>query len=353
MHKLKICLLFGGVSPEHDVSLQTATSILKNIDREQFDVLPVGITSSGKWFLYEGPVNDIEDNSWENYPYLKPAFISPVANEGLLVFEAECIKKERIDCVFPALHGKDGEDGSIQGLCQLANLPCVGSLLTASAVSMDKSMTKAVVNGLGIRQADFILVLESEFSRHPEKIVKRVVDHFDFPVFVKPAGTGSSVGISKVKSEGELESAIMLAFEYDSRVLIEEFFNGREIEVAVLGNDDPLVSVCGEIVPGDEFYTYDDKYINGVSVAHIPADIPQETSDNIREAARRIYEANGCAGLSRVDFFVHKHTGEICFNEINTLPGFTDISMYPKLFIYGGISYPEIITRLIHLAVKA
>lgn len=345
--KKQVCLLFGGVSPEHEVSLSTATSIINNADRDLYDLLPVGITKDGRWFLYTGDVSAITDGSWENSDLITPALLSPVRGDGLLLLDNGTHRRQKVDCVFPALHGENGEDGSIQGLCRVAGIPCVGSLVTASAVSMDKSVTKAVVDRLGIRQAEYILVLKHDFLRDAASTVAAVEGSFNYPVFVKPAATGSSVGITKVKSRGALEDAISGALTYSDRVLVEEFFDGREIEVAVLGNNDPVASVCGEIKPGDEFYTYDDKYINNVSTSQIPADIPAETSDTVRKYALDIYKSIGCAGLSRVDFFVHKVTGEICFNEINTLPGFTPISMYPKLFEYGGIPYRDLITKLI------
>jgi len=350
--KKRICVLFGGVSPEHEVSLSTATSILNNIDRSRFDVLPVGITRGGKWFLYNGDTRLLADGSWEKSGNTAPAMISPVRGEGLIVFTDGGYYSEHIDCVFPALHGENGEDGSMQGLCRIAGLPCVGAMVTASAVSMDKSVTKAIVSHLGIRQADYELIHRHEIAGRSAGIINRINARFTYPVFVKPASTGSSVGITKVKSSDLLIDAITEASRYSDRVLVEEFFDGREIEVAVIGNERPKASVCGEIKPGDEFYTYSDKYINGVASLHIPADLPGETSEKIREYACAIYSAIGCAGLSRVDFFVHKATGEVCFNEINTLPGFTPISMYPKLWEYCGITYPELITRLIDLALE-
>jgi len=348
--KKRICILFGGVSPEHEVSLSTATSILNNIDRSLFEIYPVGITKDGKWYLYTGDVSLLADGRWETSGKTVPAILSPVRGDGLLVFENDNVTRIKIDCVFPALHGENGEDGSMQGLCSIAGIPCVGAMVAASAVSMDKVLTKSVVQRLGIRQADYVVITRHEASRGFDDIVGRIESAFSYPVFVKPSNTGSSVGISKAKSSTELVEAIAGALRYSDKVLVEEFFDGREIEVAVLGNDTPQASVCGEIKPGDEFYTYEDKYINGVATLHIPADLPEETSEKVRQYACEIYSAIGCAGLSRVDFFVHKTTGEICFNEINTMPGFTPISMYPKLWEYCGIPYTELITRLIMLA---
>lgn len=352
LNKLNIGLLFGGCSPEHEVSLSTATSILKNIDRSRFDVFPVGITREGKWFLYTGSIEEIQSDCWTGGD-CTPALLSPARGDGLIVFKENGILRIPMDCIFPALHGINGEDGSIQGLCQVAGIPCVGPMVTASAVSMDKSVTKSVVRETGIRQAEYVLVLKRAYLESPETVRNQVEQKLSYPVFVKPASTGSSVGISKVKRAERLFSAIEEALKYSDRVLVEEFFDGREIEVAILGNDDPMVSLPGEIVPGDEFYSYNDKYLDGVAALHLPANLPQEISDQIRESAKRIYQTIGCTGLSRVDFFVHKVTGEVCFNEINTLPGFTSISMYPKLFIHQGIPYPDLITRLIKLALQA
>ncbi len=350
MDKMNICLLFGGVSPEHEVSLSTATSILQNIDHNRFNVHSVGITKDGSWFLFSGNIEELTSGEWVNSPNNIPALLSPVRGQGLLLYKDGKYSSQKIDCVFPALHGSNGEDGSIQGLCQISGIPCVGALTTASAISMDKSVTKAVVDQLGIRQAKYELVLKHSFAQNPDEVLDLAEESFTYPVFVKPASTGSSVGISKVSGRSQLKDAVSLALTYSDRVLIEEFFNGREIEVSVLGNEAPFVSVCGEILPGDEFYTYDDKYLNGVASQQIPANLPAETSDKIRKYAEDIFCTIGCAGLSRVDFFVHKVTGEICFNEINTLPGFTPISMYPKLCEYGGILYTDLLTRLIEFA---
>ena len=352
--KKNICVVFGGVSPEHEVSLMTAHSVLSNIDRTQFEVYPVGITKAGRWLYYDGDAALLEDGSWERSDRAVPAFLSPSAGEGLIILGGGAPTRVKIDCVFPAMHGEGCEDGAMQGLCKLAGIPCVGPGVGASAASMDKDFTKAIVSRLGIRQAVYRLVTRESFlpeSADRETILREIEDFLgDYPYFVKPAGTGSSVGVSKVRDRASLIRGLLDALRYDRKVLVEEFFDGREIETAVMGNADPVVSCCGEIIPGDEFYSYDDKYINGVSDARIPADLPRETSDKVRSWAKAIYQALGCAGLSRVDFFVHKRTGEVCFNEINTLPGFTPISMYPKLFIHGGMTYGGIITELIRLA---
>jgi len=348
---MTICLLFGGVSPEHEVALRSADTIIENYDSALFDLYTVGITRDGNWFLYTGPREKIRNDSWLDDPeLLYPAVLSPSRGDGLIVFEKDGIRRIPVDCVFPALHGENGEDGSIQGLCRVAGLPIVGSPTTASAVCMDKALTKLIVSNLKIPQAKYIAVTRAQLDTSSDELLKTVADTLGYPVFVKPAGTGSSVGVAKVRDPSALIAAVSQALRYDSTALIEEFIDGREIETAVLGNLDPVVSVCGEIVPGDEFYSYDDKYINDTAYSVIPADLPPETADLIRGYARRIYLASGCRGLSRADFFVHKQTGKAYFNEINTLPGFTSISMFPKLMIFGGMSIREQITALIKLA---
>ena len=260
--------------------------------------------------------------------------------------------RERIDVVFPVLHGENGEDGSVQGLLQLAGLPYVGPGVAASATCMDKTLTKLVADRAGIRQAAWRLVTARELANNPEAVLDGVEKAFSYPVFIKPAGTGSSVGVSKAKNREALLAALTNASKYDSKILVEEFINGREVEVAVLGNAGPAASVCGEIDSGTEFYDYDAKYISDCAQLYIPARIPEEVSERVRDNAIRIYEAMGCRGLSRVDFFVTYEGQEIVFNEINTLPGFTSISMYPKLFEASGIPYPELLDNLIELALE-
>ena len=258
----------------------------------------------------------------------------------------------RIDVVFPVLHGENGEDGSVQGLLQLAGLPYVGPGVAASATCMDKTLTKLVADRAGIRQAAWRLVTARELANNPEAVLDGVEKAFSYPVFIKPAGTGSSVGVSKAKNREALLAALTNASKYDSKILVEEFINGREVEVAVLGNDNPFASVCGEIDSGAEFYDYDAKYISDCAHLYIPARISEQTAEQVRELAVRVYRAMGCRGLSRVDFFV-KADGEVVFNEINTIPGFTSISMYPKLFEASGIPYSDLLDDLIALALEA
>ena len=354
MKKLNVCVLFGGRSPEHVVSLRSAESVLNNIDQEKYNVFPVGITRDGDWILYTGKdYSLLPTGEWETYPNNRRAAISPVRGQGLLNFEGDCVVRELIDVVFPVLHGENGEDGAMQGLLQLAGIPYVGPHVSASAVAMDKTLTKLVVDQAGLPQAAWMLVRRNELSHHAEQILDRLEEKFNYPMFVKPAGTGSSVGVSKAADRQVLLDALNAAAKYDAKVLVEEFIHGREVEVAVMGNDSPMASICGEIDSGAEFYDYDAKYITDTSVAYIPARIDEDVAEAVRDAAVKIYSAIGCQGLSRVDFFVTYEDNRVVFNEINTLPGFTSISMYPKLFDASGIPYGELLDQLLQLAVEA
>lgn len=351
--KLNVCVLFGGVSPEHEVSLRSAQSVLNNLNPEKYHILPVGITKQGKWILYGGKdYSLLPDGQWEHLPENREAVISPVRGQGLLVYNDEGTETISVDVAFPVLHGENGEDGSVQGLMQLAGIPCVGPDVAASAVSMDKTLTKLVMDNAKIPQAQWLLVRSSELPAHMESVLDRIEERFSYPVFVKPAGTGSSVGVSKAPDRNALEAALLFAGQYDEKILVEEFIEGREVEVAVMGNDNPVASVCGEIDSGAEFYDYDAKYITDTSVAYIPARISEETAEQVRELAVKAYKAIGCRGLSRVDFFVTYKDDRIVFNEINTLPGFTSISMFPKLFAASGIPYDQLIDELLRLAME-
>ena len=352
MKKLSVCVLFGGVSPEHEVSLRSAESVLNHIDHSKYNVFPVGITKDGDWIYYTGKdYSLLPTGAWKNHPDNRRAAISPLRGQGLLCFEGDCVVRERIDVVFPVLHGENGEDGTIQGLLQLAGIPYVGPHVAASAVAMDKTLTKLVADQAGIPQADWLLVRREEMECRMESILDQLEEKFAYPMFVKPAGTGSSVGVSKSADRQALEQGLRAAAVYDQKVLVEEFIRGKEIEVAVMGNDNPVASVCGEIDSGEEFYDYDAKYITDTSVAYIPARISEEAAEQVRELAVRVYQAIGCQGLSRVDFFVTED-GRAVFNEINTIPGFTSISMYPKLFAASGIPYSQLIDELIDLAME-
>lgn len=354
MKKLNVCVLFGGISPEHAVSLRSAESVLNNMDSEKYNIFPVGITREGKWMLFGGKdYSLLPDGVWQSHCDNRPAAISPIRGQGLVIFEEDRVTMQSIDVVFPVLHGENGEDGAMQGLLQMAGIAYVGPHVAASAVAMDKTLTKLVVDNAGVHQAAWQLVRSSEMKNRMDHILENLESHFSYPMFVKPAGTGSSVGVSKASDREGLQEALLAAGAFDDKVLVEEFIHGREVEVAVLGNDNPVASICGEIDSGADFYDYDSKYITDTSTAYIPARIPEEVAEQVREAAVKVYSVVGCQGLSRVDFFVTYEDNAVVFNEINTLPGFTSISMYPKLFAASGIPYGELIDQLLQLAMEA
>ena len=354
MSKLNVCILFGGISPEHAVSLRSAESVLNNIDQNKYNVFPVGITREGKWIYFAGEdYSMLPAGIWMEYEGNSPAAISPVRGQGLLRFTSEGVTEQKIDVVFPVLHGENGEDGAMQGLLQMAGIPYVGPHVSASAVAMDKTLTKLVVDKAGVPQAAWELVLTSRLGKHMDAIVESLEQRFAYPMFVKPAGTGSSVGVSKAADRASLEQALCAAGKFDEKILVEEFIHGREIEVAVMGNEEPVASICGEIDSGADFYDYDAKYITDTSTAYIPARIPADVQEQIRKEAVKVYKAIGCRGLSRVDFFATYAENRVVFNEINTLPGFTSISMYPKLFAASGVSYTQLIDNLLALAMEA
>lgn len=354
MKKINVCVLFGGISPEHEVSLRSAESVLNNIDKEKYNVFPVGITKAGQWFTFAGSdYSMLPKGTWMEHPDNHPAAISPVRGQGLLSFEGETVVRQSIDVVFPVLHGENGEDGAMQGLMQMAGIPYVGPHVAASAVSMDKTLTKLVVDHAGVPQAAWHLVHAQELDNHMENTLDTLELRFRYPMFVKPAGTGSSVGVSKAADREGLRAALTHAGRFDKKILVEEFIHGREIEVAVMGNDSPVASICGEIDSGADFYDYDAKYVTDTSTAYIPARIPSDIQEIVRDAAVKVYSAIGCQGLSRVDFFVTYEENRVVFNEINTLPGFTSISMYPKLFAASGIPYSQLIDELLRLALEA
>lgn len=354
MKKWNVCILFGGISPEHAVSLRSAEAVLNHIDMEKYNVFPVGITRDGQWILFRGKdFSKLPAENWMHQEGNCKAILSPARGQGLLCLTENGLVQEHIDVVFPVLHGENGEDGAMQGLLQMAGIPYVGPHVAASAVAMDKTLTKLVVDQAGVTQAAWELVRREQLGEGTEAVLDSLEARFAYPMFVKPAGTGSSVGVSKAADREALSKALTEAAKFDRKVLVEEFIHGREIEVAVLGNDNPVASICGEIDSGADFYDYDAKYITDTSTAYVPARIPEEVQEVVRQAAVKVYSAIGCQGLSRVDFFVTFEGNRVVFNEINTLPGFTSISMYPKLFGASGIPYSDLIDRLLELAVEA
>lgn len=353
MNKKIIAILFGGASPEHEVSRRSALSIIENMSKEKYELILIGITKNGEWFQYLGEPSKIFNDEWEkDIKNKKKAFLSPDTSVGgFIVIENDKYYTIKVDAVIPALHGKNGEDGTIQGLFQLAQIPYVGCNLLSSAVCMDKIYTNIILTSCGIQKAKFAFITENDFKLNKENCINYIEKILpNYPLFVKPSNAGSSVGISKVFSRKELLTAIEIALKEDTRILIEECIVAQEIECSVLGNDQPTASICGEIVPANEFYDYDAKYISDNSKLYIPAHIDNETSDKIREIAIQAYKIMGCTGLCRIDFFVEKNTNKIYLNELNTFPGFTSISMYPKLFENTGIPYSTLIDTLINLA---
>jgi len=338
--KKNVAILFGGQSTEHEVSRVSATSVLSHIDSEKYNVFPIGITKDGKWFQYKGEYKNIANGQWENDEENKIA-------DGLSLL----INKE-VDVVFPVLHGMYGEDGTIQGLCKLMTIPCVGPSVMSSAVCMDKIYTKYVLEHGNIKQARYVVVTAFEYERNSEKFISEIATNLGYPCFVKPANSGSSVGITKAHDGEELKKGLEIALKHDRKVLVEEGLNAREVEVSVLGNDDPKASIPGEIIPAKEFYDYEAKYQSEASKLLIPAALSEEKLELIKELAVKIYKKLDCSGMARVDFLVDKETEEVYLNEVNTIPGFTSISMYPKMWAASGLPYPSLIDELIQLAIE-
>lgn len=351
MSKQTVAVLFGGVSSEHEVSLVSASSVIQNIPKEKYDVVCIGITKNGHWLLYSGDIEDIKTGEWEKNPDCVNVIISPDPSYGeiLKLSKDGSFESIKIDCVFPVLHGKNGEDGTIQGLLELSQIPYVGCDTLSSAVCMDKDVTHKVLTSAGIPNAKWIPITVNDTPRLKEKCLD-IVKKLGFPIFIKPANAGSSVGISKAEDMASLEEGIGLAFSHDQKVICEETIVGREIECAVLGNEFPRASVLGEIIPCNDFYDYEAKYQED-STLIVPANTDEKISNEIRSLAIKAYTALGCSGLARVDFFLTKE-GKIYLNEVNTLPGFTSISMYPRLWGESGVDYPELLDLLIKFAIE-
>ncbi len=355
--KLRIAILFGGRSGEHEVSLMSARSVLSALNPEKYEITQVGITKDGVWVAGENVLETLSkgltdfenlkqvviipdqfhNSIWEINEKDSSKFLSPIVN---------------VDVIFPVLHGTFGEDGTLQGLLELADLAYVGAGVTGSSVGMDKGIFKDVMRANGISTVGSIVVLRSEVEANIEAVVNQAETVGPYPLFVKPVNLGSSVGISKCNNHADLGEGLLEAIAYDRRVLVERGVNAREIEVSVLGNDAPTASVPGEVLPSREFYSYESKYVDGTSSLIIPAPLPSEISEKIRQMAVNAYKAVDCAGMARVDFFIDKTTSEIFINEINTIPGFTSISMYPKLWEASGLPYPKLVDRLIELALE-
>lgn len=347
-----ILILFGGKSSEYEVSLRSAFSVITNIPKNKYTVTLLGITKDGKWLLFEDDINLIPENKWLSGKCTRAAISTDFGEKCVNVFRENGLEKIAVDAVFPVLHGKNGEDGTVQGLLELSGIPYVGCDTLASAMCMDKAVTNMTADYAQIKQAKWLGITKHDYYANKAAFADSCINNLGLPVFIKPANAGSSVGISKAKTRDEIFEAMDIAFKEDSKVVAEENIEGREVECAVLGNENPTASVIGEIRPCNEFYDYEAKYINEASELCIPADLLENTSEKIRSLAVKAYKALGCSGLSRVDFFVRHSDGEVLFNEINTLPGFTSISMYAKLFEKYGIPYGELCDRLINLALE-
>ena len=352
--KIRVGIIFGGRSGEHEVSLRSAESIIKAIDSTRYEVVPIGITKEGRW-LQSGDVKALLPDAVLSCDRPRQvAIIGDPTQKGLVRLgpESDGPASQKLDVVFPVLHGTYGEDGTIQGLLEMADLPYVGCGVLSSAAGMDKVVMKQLFEQAGLAITEYKWFLRSSWEENPEAILKKIGRALKYPVFVKPANLGSSVGISKAGNREELRAAVDDAARYDRRIIVERAVVGREIEISVLGNDHPAASLPGEVIAGHEFYDYEDKYIDNLSKTIIPARLPRKTIERIQRDAILAFRAIDGSGLARVDFFVERPSGRVIINEINTMPGFTSISMYAKMWAASGVSYTELIDRLIALAIE-
>jgi D-alanine-D-alanine ligase len=355
--KLRIAVLFGGRSGEHEVSLMSARSVLSALDPGKYEITQIGITKDGVWMAGKNILEALSEGKWDDPALKQVLFIPDKYHNDLWEIENERSSRliktlAKIDVVFPVLHGTFGEDGTLQGLLEMADLAYVGAGVTGSSVGMDKGVFKDVMRANDIPTVESRIFLRSQIEKDMDIILDQAEAVAPYPLFVKPANLGSSVGISKCNNRSDLGEGLREAASYDRRILVERGVDAHEIEVAVLGNDSPQASIPGEVLPSREFYSYESKYVDGTSNLLIPAPLPSGTADRIRQLAVRAYSAIDCAGMARVDFFVERASGRIYLNEINTLPGFTSISMYPKLWEATGLSYPELVDRLVELALE-
>jgi D-alanine-D-alanine ligase len=354
--KIRVGIIFGGRSGEHEVSYSSATSIINAIDKNKYEVIPIGITKKGKWISPEETAYALKSGKIEGKSSVvllgdpsSKKLIKINNNRGLNNISSG----ENLDVIFPVLHGPYGEDGTIQGLLELANIPYVGAGVAASAISMDKDLMKIIFKQKSLPILNWLTIKRKKWQKDKKEILSLIQNKFKYPIFVKPTNLGSSVGITKVNQEKELKGAIDLAASYDRKILIEQGLEGaREIECSILGNDEPRASVVGEVKPAGEFYDYDSKYIDERTELIIPAELPKEVSEKIREIALQVFKTVDAAGMARVDFFVSPKNNKIYLNEINTIPGFTFVSMYPRLWEASGIPYTDLIDKLIQLALE-
>jgi len=349
--KLNLVLIFGGRSGEHAVSLRSAQSVLNALDKEKYQVFQVGITTDGLWLYGSNAHKAFREG---DYGSLDEALILSVQGKPhLFVRQGNRLEElAPVDVIFPVLHGTFGEDGTIQGLFEIQNCAYVGAGVLGSSVAMDKAVCKHVMESIGVPVLAYAVFTRRDIEENLPETIASSEQVADYPLFVKPANLGSSVGITKAHNREELAKALELAARFDRRILVERGIPAREIEISVLGNTDVQCTVPGEIVPGDEFYTYKDKYQSGDPEVAIPAPLPEAQIALLQQYAINAFKAIDGAGLARVDFLIDKDSGEAYFNEINTMPGFTQISMYPKLWLYSGLSYPELVNRLVELALE-
>ncbi len=360
MKKIGVGILFGGKSVEHEISIISAISIIKHLDYTKYIVIPIYIDINGKWHLLD--LNSLHGNEGASHikREVKKIQSNSSINENFNIINYICSNEDnkKLDVIFPILHGTLGEDGAMQGLLELLEIPYISAGILSSAIAMDKEIARKLVQQYGINTAPFMSIKEYEYHAvNRDEILKKILTKFCFPLFVKPSNCGSSIGINKVKNATELEKAISEAFKYDQKILIEWGIIGREIEVSVLENinnyDNPIVSYPGELIPNDEFYTYKAKYImKGGAKFEIPAKLSNSVENSIRKKAGDIFKILECNCLARIDFLIENKTNQVFFSEINTLPGFTEISLYPKLLEHYGIGYTELLDKLINLAIK-
>ena len=353
--KIRVGVLFGGRSCEHEVSVTSARSLLEALDKDRYEAVMIGISKEGRWLVAEDALKVLEAGVVEEGDALPVMLDYPGSRELVARSRGELISAAsgQVDVIFPILHGPFGEDGTVQGLLELAGVAYVGAGVVGSAVGMDKEMMRRAFRAEGLPQVDYTVFRRRSWEREPEAVERRIEARFAYPVFVKPVNLGSSVGITRARDVEEFRRGMDEAASFDYKIMVEaEAANCREVECAVLGNEDPRASVLGEIVPGNEFYDYNAKYIDDDSALIIPARVSGETTERVRQAALRAFRAVESAGLARVDFFVDKDDESIYLSEINTMPGFTPISMYPKLWQASGIGYGELIHRLIQLALE-
>ena len=351
MSKKVIAILFGGQSSEHEISKISVSTIIQNINQDKYTIIPIYITKEGHWLLYDGPLENMTNGNWEKFA--STAVLSPdTKQKGLLRIVGDKVKHMPVDVVFPVLHGANGEDGTIQGLLELAKMPYVGCGVLSSAMSMNKAYTKIVVESLGIEQAKHTVVQKYELEASVDTCIKKIEEACKYPVFIKPACAGSSLGITKASNQTELVEGLWIAAKEHKTIVIEQGIDAIEVECAVIGNKEVRASVTGQAVAASDFYDFDAKYNNAESKTIIPAPIAPELSKEIQEKSIQIFKALDCMGLSRVDFFIEKGSNKVIFNEINTLPGFTSISMYTMLFNESGVTTEDLIEELIELGLS-